>query len=476
MAILTVGSGQQFATVNAAVHASHDGDTIYVEAGTYVNDFSIIDTKISIIGVGGMAHFVAKASPPNHKAIFVTNTDVTFDHVEFSGTKVADKNGAGIKYQSGTLSITNSYFHDNQNGLLGSPYAGGTISIDHSEFAHNGAGDGYSHNIYVGKIASLDVTNSYLHDAVVGHELKSRAAITTVVGNRIFDNNGSASYSIDLPNGGAATIENNIIQQGPHSQNPAMIRYSEGTASPWPGSQLLIDGNTFVNQLNSASAYAVKNQIITAEITGNHIFGLAPSKIVSGPNVQSGNDFLSSAPALPTSHPWEASPWNSLVSGGDGSDLLSGSTNKDLMVDGAGADTLFGLEGSDQLLGGAGNDLLTGGPGADTLTGDIGADRFIFNQPGDFASGSTPDVITDFNHSEGDRIDLSGVDANAKLSASQAFTFIGNQAFHNQPGELHYVTDGSSLIVEGDLNGDGHADFSFVVSGIAALTDSDFIL
>ena len=146
------------------------------------------------------------------------------------------------------------------------------------------------------------------------------------------------------------------------------------------------------------------------------------------------------------------------------------------MVDGAGADTLLGLEGSDQLLGGAGNDLLTGGPGADTLTGDIGADRFIFNQPGDFASGSTPDVITDFNHSEGDRIDLSGVDANAKLSASQAFTFIGNQAFHNQPGELHYVTDGSSLIVEGDLNGDGHADFSFVVSGIAALTDSDFIL
>ena len=142
MADLTVGPGKQFKTVSAAVAASHDGDTIYVQAGTYVNDGAIINKKISIVGVGGMAHFVGSGLIGNGKAFFVTNTDVTFDHIEFSGAKVADHNGAGIRYQAGNLTITNSYFHDNQEGILGAANPSGTITIDHTEFAHNGYGDG----------------------------------------------------------------------------------------------------------------------------------------------------------------------------------------------------------------------------------------------------------------------------------------------------------------------------------------------
>ena len=70
------------------------------------------------------------------------------------------------------------------------------------------------HNIYIGKIASLTITNSYIHDAIVGHEIKSRAAITTIENNRIVDGTGNASYSIDLPNSGIGIIKNNLIQQG----------------------------------------------------------------------------------------------------------------------------------------------------------------------------------------------------------------------------------------------------------------------
>jgi hypothetical protein len=214
-----------------AVAASHDGDTIYVKAGTYTNDFAIINTDISIIGVGGMAHFVATVAPPNGKAIFVTNGDVTLDHLEFSGAAVSAKNGAGVKVQMGNVTITDSYFHDNQDGMLVSPHAGGHLTINRSEFNHNGAGDGFSHNIYVNAIDYFEVTNSYFHNAVVGHEIKSRALATTVIGNRIADGNSTASYSIDLPNGGNATIENNLIQQGPNSQNPTIIRYGEETTT-----------------------------------------------------------------------------------------------------------------------------------------------------------------------------------------------------------------------------------------------------
>src|SRR5215471_1259075 len=228
MAILTVGPEQQFGTLHVAVAASHDGDTIYVEAGTYLNDFAVINTAISIIGVGGMAHFVFDGTVPipNQKAILVTRDDVTLDHLEFSGATVPDGNGAGIRYEGGDLVITDCYFHNNQEGILTGAVPGGTITIDHSEFAFNGTGDGYTHNIYVGRIGTLTIADSFIHDAAGGHEIKSRADNTVIHDNYIIDGSSTASYSIDLPNGGAAMIQNNIIQQGLYSPNSTIISYA----------------------------------------------------------------------------------------------------------------------------------------------------------------------------------------------------------------------------------------------------------
>lgn len=221
MSVLTVGPGKQFATLSAAVVASHDSDTIQVQAGTYTNDFATINTRITIEGVGGMVNLVATVPPPNGKAILVTNTDVTLDNISFSGAKVADGNGAGVRYQSGNLTINDCYFYNNQDGLLAADNPSGSITINNSEFSHNGAGDGFTHNLYVGKVGTLTINGSYFHDAVVGHEIKSRALTTIIENSRIIDGpTGSASYSIDLPDGGKVVIRNNIIEQGPASQIP----------------------------------------------------------------------------------------------------------------------------------------------------------------------------------------------------------------------------------------------------------------
>src|SRR6202142_959275 len=101
MATITVGAGKEFSTLAAAIAASQNGDVIQVQAGTYTNDFATIKTNITIEGVGGMVNLVATVPPPNGKAILVTNTDVTLDNIAFSGAKVADGNGAGIRYQAG---------------------------------------------------------------------------------------------------------------------------------------------------------------------------------------------------------------------------------------------------------------------------------------------------------------------------------------------------------------------------------------
>ncbi len=307
MSILNVGSGSQFSTVASAVAASHDGDTVQVQAGTYVNDFATINTRITLQGIGGIASLVATASPPNGKAILTTNTDVTLDHLELSGAAVPDENGAGIRYQAGNLVLTNSYIHDNQDGILGGGGAVGSITIRSSEFAHNGFGDGHTHNIYIGDVASLVIDGSYFHDALVGHEIKSRAEQTTITNSRIQDGpSGTASYSIDLPNGGNALIQGNVIQQGPASQNPAIIAFGE-EGGVHAGSSLTVAGNTILNDLDSRSATAVWNAAgAPASVTGNGVYGLAAGQIVLGAASASGNTILGTEPALVTTSPWSA--------------------------------------------------------------------------------------------------------------------------------------------------------------------------
>lgn len=86
--------------------------------------------------------------------------------------------------------------------------------------------------------------------------------------------------------------------------------------------------------------------------------------------------------------------------GSGGNDTLTGGRGEDALLGGDGNDSLFGAGDEDWLQGGAGNDSLDGGAGHDTLAGGAGADRFGLYH------GSGRDVITDFNHAEGDRIGL----------------------------------------------------------------------
>ena len=300
---LTVGAGQQYATIAAAIAAAQNGDTVQVQAGTYTNDFASISKNITLHGVGGMVNLVATGNISNGKGIFVVNGVVNIDHFSFSGATVADGNGAGIRFESGNLVLENDYFFNNQNGLLAG--SSGAITIRNSEFASNGTGDGFTHNLYVNQLSSLVIDASYFHDAVVGHEIKSRALATTIQNSRIQDQNGTASYSIDLPNGGNALIYNNTIEQGPNSDNPVIIAFGE-EGGVYSGSALQVTNNLVLNHLGSSSARAINNTVsnVTAQITGNRFFGLTQSQVANGANTQSGNQLLTSEPALVTTHPW----------------------------------------------------------------------------------------------------------------------------------------------------------------------------
>ncbi len=139
---------------------------------------------------------------------------------------------------------------------------------------------------------------------------------------------------------------------------------------------------------------------------------------------------------------------------------------------------LFGGAGADFLTGGANSDLIYAALGQDVLTGGGGADYFQLRSIDD-STVSAPDWIDDFVGGA-DKIDLSIIDANgAAADGNQAFTSIGGAAFSGVAGEVRFWFDPTGLWkVQGDLNGDGTADFLINVlsTGGEPLLVSDFIL
>ena len=173
--------------------------------------------------------------------------------------------------------------------------------------------------------------------------------------------------------------------------------------------------------------------------------------------------------ALP-GHAWDygmtfnASAGNDVVQGGDGNDIVSG---------GEGNDRLFGGDGDDRLVGSAGNDILGGGDGADKLTGSSGRDIFIFT---DSELGTTKlgehDTITDFQQGT-DKIDISA------LYDGGTYNGLKNGALNGGAGSAYkvgYYSASGKTWLEGDVDGDGLADWVIEMSGSYKLKGSDLLV
>jgi Ca2+-binding RTX toxin-like protein len=135
--------------------------------------------------------------------------------------------------------------------------------------------------------------------------------------------------------------------------------------------------------------------------------------------------------------------------GDRGDDLLVGAWGEDRLFGRAGNDVLSGEWGRDHLDGGSGDDRLDGSYDADRLTGGAGADRFelayaFLSAPGEVRR----DAITDFRPNKGDRIDLSGMDANVERAGDQAFAWAGADA-RPGVGEVGFERAGEDVIVRG---------------------------
>lgn len=135
-------------------------------------------------------------------------------------------------------------------------------------------------------------------------------------------------------------------------------------------------------------------------------------------------------------------------------------------------DTVIGNAAVNLLDGASGNDALTGGLGKDVMTGGIGKDRFIYIALLDSKVGSSGrDVISDFNGTSGDSIDLSAIDAYTGQSGNQAFVYIGTSPFSGKRGEVRF----SGGILQINTGRDLIADMEIMLTGVR-IFDKRFIV
>ena len=300
--IWRVGPGQAISRIADALAQAADGDTLEVLPGLYRGDVAAIhQRRLRIVGLGEGPVLQADGRDAEGKAIWVVHDgDIEIENIAFRGCRVADGNGAGIRFQKGRLRLLRCRFSDNQMGLLTGNDASSALHISDCDFSDAPVNPAaLPHLLYVGRIGHFSLRGSRLARGRVGHLLKCRARESLISGN-LFDDGllGQASYEIDLPNGGIARVEHNTLVQSPRTQNPVMLAYgAEGQA--WDQNSLSLQGNTFINHLRSGGwfvrVWADRLPPDTAvRSRQNRLLG--PGSLLLGPQGQSTDDLRGPVP------------------------------------------------------------------------------------------------------------------------------------------------------------------------------------
>lgn len=247
---LKVGPRQAVKSLAAAARQAKDGTLIEVEAGDYIADVAAWPQHdLTLRAVGGRVRVIAAGAHVQGKGLFVTTGQrQRIEGFDFIGCSVPDRNGAGIRLEAGTLTLVDCGFRDNENGLLTANDERITLDVVDCEFGPIPLRDGKTHNLYVGAIGRLAMTGCYVHGGMLGHLLKSRAAVSHILYNRLTDEiGGRASYELEFPNGGVAVVMGNLLMQSSTTENPHVISFGAEGGS-WLKQALYLVHNTLVDQ------------------------------------------------------------------------------------------------------------------------------------------------------------------------------------------------------------------------------------
>ena len=269
---MRVGPQEATRTLSEAARLARDGEVIAVAPGAYADQPAVwTQDNLTIRGEGERPLMVGSAKTnamAEGKAIWVVRGgNVRIENIEFRGARVADGNGAGIRFERGKLVVERCRFVDNEMGILTANREELSLEVIDSEFADAPQHKGPLHHLlYVGAIGRFVLTGSRFERAYRGHLVKSRARENHIRYNRLVDGDGGrASYELEFPNGGIAYVVGNVIEQAATTDNPALIAY--GAEGPrWPENGLYLAHNTLINDMAGGDFLKLWNERFPAGI------------------------------------------------------------------------------------------------------------------------------------------------------------------------------------------------------------------
>jgi Ca2+-binding RTX toxin-like protein len=236
------------------------------------------------------------------------------------------------------------------------------------------------------------------------------------------------------------------------------------------------DGSLPFTDEGAAAATPDTGSAPAPEIPGSSAGGITPAPVA--PAAPAPSEPVATTPPVPTPSepaPAPASVITAKQYGTEFADSLQGTAGNDYIHGNSGADRLAGGAGNDELRGGSENDRLTGGLGADLMHGGDGQDTFVFKTADESGVGPGQRDITQWFQQGADSLDLSLIDANTAIAGDQLFKFAG-ETHSVEANAVSFVREGSSTVLQGDINGDSTADFQIELNSKLLLHRSDFAL
>ena len=270
MALLAVGRTHPFKAVRDAVAAARPYDEIVIDGIVEEADCIQIRIPLTLTGASPDAAILVRGLLHGGKGVLCTHADAMVRKLEFRNARALTGNAAGIWHENGNLTLEKCRFVENQNGVMAACAPHDNVSVSRCSFVRNGAGCGHTHGIYGSRLGTLRIEECHFEDTAVGHHVKSRARVLRVARRHFAGRTGcTASYAIDVANGGLVSIQRNQFIKGRNAMSRAFISYSsEGLTHADNGIE--VESNIFINHRRGPVAAVVNRAAsVAAVLHGN---------------------------------------------------------------------------------------------------------------------------------------------------------------------------------------------------------------